>query len=307
MRVGVIVPVHGWAPYLAEAIDSVLAEDPDEVVVVDDGSRDPLALHPDHAERCTLVRREARGGPAVARATGLRRLEAAEAIALCDADDAWRPGFLAAAFAALTTAPPTPSGSGPPDVAVGTPTIVGPGGRPTGERWQPRPPGPFVPSFTSNEIATPAVVVRRDALERAGGFVGDAAAPGAGAVPPPLHHAEDWDLWLRLRSTGARFVSVPSARVAVRRRAGALTSDVAALARAQLAVHARHAALASEEERERARADDLRALAAGLTRERRFAEARGALGEAGRDPLRRALLAVPLARRALGRRDPYRR
>ena len=29
MRVGVIVPVHGWAPYLAEALDSVLAETPD--------------------------------------------------------------------------------------------------------------------------------------------------------------------------------------------------------------------------------------------------------------------------------------
>ena len=42
--VGVIVPVHGWAPYLAETLDAVLAERPGDVVVVDDGSDPPLRL-----------------------------------------------------------------------------------------------------------------------------------------------------------------------------------------------------------------------------------------------------------------------
>jgi glycosyl transferase family 2 len=306
MRVGVIVPVHGWAPYLAEALDSVLAEGADEVVVVDDGSPSPLALHPDHAERCTLVRRPERGGPGAARETGLEALDT-EALALCDADDAWRPGFLAAALRALEDA----------DVAVGRPEIVGPDDRPTGERWPVIEAGPFVPSFETNTIATPAVVLRRAALERAGGFAGDRAAPlpAAGPLPPgaappptpPLHHAEDWDLWLRLRAAGARFAGAPDAVVAVRRRAGALTSDVAALARAQLTVHARHAALATDDERARVEAADLRALAAGLVRERRFAEARATLRAAEADRPRRALLSIPLARRALGRRDPYRR
>jgi glycosyltransferase involved in cell wall biosynthesis len=281
MRAGVIVPVHGWAPYLAEALDSVLAEQPDEVVVVDDASPEPLALD----AAVTLVRREARGGPAAARQTGLEALPACDAIALCDADDAWRPGFLAAALGALRDA----------DVAVGGAEVVGPDGRPTGERWTAIPAGRFVPGFGQNAIATPAVVLRREALAGAGGFAS------------ALSHAEDWDLWLRLRAAGARFASVPSAVVAVRRRSGALTADVAALARAQLDVHARHAGLASAEERRRAEAADLRALAAGLTREGRYAEARRTLARTGGDPLRRALLAVPVARRVLGRRDPYRR
>jgi glycosyltransferase involved in cell wall biosynthesis len=285
MRIGVIVPVHGWAPYLAEALDSVLAEEPDEVVVVDDGSPEPV-----RADGVEVVRRERRGGPAAARETGLAALSGhCDLIALCDADDAWRPGRLRVQLAALGSA----------DVAVGGAEVVGPDGRPTGERWKPPPAGPFLPGFAENAIATPAVVLRRGALEDAGGF----APPGA----PPLTHAEDWDLWLRLRASGARFVGVPSAIVAVRRRSGALTADVAALARAQLEVHARHASLATEEERRRAQAADLRALAAGLTRERRYAAARETLGRAGGDPLRRALLAVPLVRRALGRRDPYRR
>ncbi|HEX8086248.1 MAG TPA: glycosyltransferase family A protein [Solirubrobacteraceae bacterium] len=287
MRAGVIVPVHGWAPYLAEALDSVLVEGPAAVVVVDDGSSPPLELHPDHAGSCALVRRDARGGPARARATGLDSLPRdIAAVALCDADDAWRPGFLARAVSGLADA----------DVAVGRPEIVGPDNRPTGERWPALPPGPFTPSYEHNFVATPAVVLRREALERAGGFA-------AGE----LMRAEDWDLWLRLRAAGARFVSVPEAVVAVRRRAGALTADVAALAQAQLVLHERHAALVSERERARAHDTDLRALAAGLVRERRFAEARAALREAGADPLRRALLTIPLARRALGRRDPYRR
>jgi hypothetical protein len=64
--VGVIVPVHGFAPYLTETLDCVLAQRPapDEVVVDDDASPEPLVLHPDHAPRCALLRRERCGGPA---------------------------------------------------------------------------------------------------------------------------------------------------------------------------------------------------------------------------------------------------
>jgi glycosyltransferase involved in cell wall biosynthesis len=109
MRVGVIVPVHGWAPYLAEALDSVRAEGPDEVVVVDDGSPEPSPL--------ATVRRPARGGPAAARQTGLEALERCDVVALCDADDAWRPGFLSAALGGLREA----------DVAVGGAEVVGDG------------------------------------------------------------------------------------------------------------------------------------------------------------------------------------
>ena len=76
--IGVIVPVHGFAPYLAETLDCVLSQEPApaEVVVVDDASPEPLELHPDHAPDCRLVRRDECGGPAAARESGLAALGA---------------------------------------------------------------------------------------------------------------------------------------------------------------------------------------------------------------------------------------
>ena len=132
MRVGVVVPVHGWAPFLAEALDSVLANEPDAVVVVDDGSREPLALHPDHAPHCTLIRREHNGGVAAARATGEAALaDDIDLVASCDADDAWLPGKLAAQLEAI----------GDAAAAFGSATVVGPDGRASGERWEDVPAG----------------------------------------------------------------------------------------------------------------------------------------------------------------------
>src|SRR5206468_1448457 len=101
VSVGVVVPVRGWAPYLAEALDSVLAEGPDEVVVVDNASAEPAVLHPDHASRVRLIRRDGPPrGPAAARNLGVASLDT-ELVAFCDADDAWEPGSLAPRVAAL--------------------------------------------------------------------------------------------------------------------------------------------------------------------------------------------------------------
>ncbi|MDQ3769690.1 MAG: glycosyltransferase family 2 protein, partial [Actinomycetota bacterium] len=228
MRAAAIVPVHGFAPYLAEALDCVLGEEPAQVVVVDDGSPEPLRLHPDHAPRCTLVRREHAGGPAVARSAGLEAVDdTVETIALCDADDAWEPGSLAPRLAALRDDPAVA-------LAFGRATIVGPDGRATGERWAAPAGGTHEGDalagwlYGANPLCTSSVVVRRTALEDTGGFT-------AG-----LRMAEDWDLWLRLAARGGRFACVPEAVVRYRRHPDALTVDVEALARAQHRLHARH-------------------------------------------------------------------
>ena len=247
MRVGVVVPVHGWAPYLAEALDAILAGGPETVVVVDDGSPEPIVLHPDHEASCRLVRREHRGGIAAARATGERALDpGVDWVASCDADDAWRPGKLAAQREALALEPGAA-------VCFGRAEIVGPDGRPTGERWADVPAGTWSPLpalYRRNPIPVSSAVVRRDALHAAGGYEG--AFPNA---------AEDWDLWLRLARRGATFVSAPQARISYRRHAGGMTADVAALARAQLALHAAHADLVPRSVSWRARLDDRAALA----------------------------------------------
>jgi len=302
--VGVLVPIHGFPRYLAETLDSVLEQDPapDVVIVIDDGSQPPVRLHPDHAARVVLVRREVAGGPAAARAAGLEALDdAIDLIALCDADDAWTPGKLAAQLAAL---------HGAPDAgwAFGRPRIVGPDGRDTGERWDEPAPGRHEAQalgralYERNPVPTSSVVLRREALAQAGGFVGK------------VHVAEDWELWLRLAGAGIDALCVPDAVVRYRRHPGGLTADVARLAAAQLTVHQAHANLVDDATRRRTEAADLVALAAGRARERRFAEARRALREAAqrrpptpKERAARALLALPGARRVLGRRDPYRR
>jgi len=250
--VGVIVPVHGFAPYLAETLDCVLGQvpAPSAVVVVDDGSPEPLVLHADHAGRCTSVRRETRGGPAAARETGLEALGSdVRFVALCDADDAWTDGKLAAQLSALDRFP---------DAALcfGRALVVGPDGRPTGERWAEPATGEHAGIelrrwlYESNPIPTSSVVVTRAALQAAGGFAASAFS------------GEDWDweLWLRLAAGGASFVCAPDAVVRYRRHPGGLTANIAALARFQIAVHEHHGDLVDARTRERVLAADRAAL-----------------------------------------------
>ena len=268
--VGVIVPVHGFPGYLAETLDSLLGQQPAPaaIVVVDDASPEPVRLHADHAARCRLLRREHCGGPAAARATGLAALESdIDLVALCDADDAWTDGKLAAQMAAFEEHP---------DAALcfGRALVVGADGRPTGERWTLPDAGRHEGAalqqllYTANPIPTSSVVMRRGPLERAGGF------------DSPVRLAEDWDLWLRLAARGDPFVCAPDAVVRYRRHPGGLTADVAALACCQLELHRTHGALVEPDVRDRALAADEAALRSAT---------RGGL---------RALLP---------RRDPYRR
>lgn len=302
MRVGVLIPVFGFPAYLAEALDSVLAEKPAAVVVVDDGSPVPLSLHPDHvATGVRLVRRAAPGGPAAARADGAAALDPGiELLALCDADDAWTSGSLARRVAALEAHPSA-------GWSFGRALVMGSDGRPTGERWDEPAAGTHAPDslaralFEANPVPTSSVVMRRAALHDAGGFAG------------PVRVAEDWELWLRLARAGHGAVCVPDAVVRYRRHPAGLTADVAALAAAQLAVHDTHADLVEPAIHRRARARDLAALADGLMGQGDAAGARGTLAAlaelrplTGRELFKRAALAAPGGSRLLARTDPYR-
>lgn len=299
--VGAIVPAHGDVPFLAAALDSLLAQSPppDEIVVVDDGSPAPIVLADRHAARCRLVRREERGGPAPARATGLDELES-KLVALADADDEWAPGKLAAQVERLEAQPDTA-------VCFGPVTVVDSRGRETGERWEWREPDDIDPHrfagllYEHNPIALTSAVLRREPLEAAGGF----------HSPAPL--AEDYDLWLRLAARGEHFAYEPLARVMLRRHDRSLSWDIAALAESLLVVREAHAGLVDDELVRRMRASDLRALAQGRVRRRDYAAAREALADAAKlEPLPARLRVLDMAARvpglraALGRRYPYR-
>lgn len=301
MSVAVIVPVHGEAPWLSEALDGVLGQEPPpaEVIVVDDGSPEPVRLPDEHGARCRLIRLDARSGPAAAREAALAET-AAELIALADADDVWEQGKLALQVAALERHPQAA-------LCFGGVSVVGADGRPTGERWEALPEGLLAAEelgprlYVFSPISASSVLLRRDALVEVDGFAG------------PARLGSDWDLWLRLVEAGHAFVHEPRARVRYRRHPGGVTHDIAGVAEANLAIRAAHAGLSDPETRRTLRHEDLIGLARGRIRERRYADARRHLSEAEeimplapRERALRTLAAVPGLRAALGRRDPYR-
>ena len=104
-RFSVIVPTYGRPEYLPECLTSILAQTVEdfEVIVVDDASPVPVEL-PVTDARVRLVRRDANGGPAAARNTGLEAARGTH-IAFCDDDDLFSPDRLELAVAGLDRAP----------------------------------------------------------------------------------------------------------------------------------------------------------------------------------------------------------
>ncbi len=94
--VSCIVPVFNGERYLAEALDSILAQTyrPVDLIVVDDGSTDGTAqVAAGYGERITYLYQE-NSGPAAARNKGIDAAQG-EFVAFLDADDVWHEEKLA--------------------------------------------------------------------------------------------------------------------------------------------------------------------------------------------------------------------
>ncbi|MGX6449863.1 glycosyltransferase family 2 protein, partial [Patulibacter sp. S7RM1-6] len=254
MRVGVVIPVRGFSPYLVQTLDAVLGQDapPAEVVVVDDASPHPVVVPDEHADRVRVVRRDEGGSAGAARNAGVAALGGdVDHVAFCDHDDVWGAGHLSAHARARGRHREAA-------ILAGDALIVGPDDRPTGDPWdglhlgEHRPELVLPTVYERRPICTSATVVRRDAFDEVGGF------------DEGLARAEDLDLWLRLLEREHSVVSVLGATVRFRRHPGALTHDLIELADALLEVHRRHAGHVREPVARRSEAADLRARAAGL-------------------------------------------
>jgi glycosyltransferase involved in cell wall biosynthesis len=88
----VITPVYNGERFLAQALESALAQDyhPIEVVVVDDGSEDTSAAIAERFGQPVRCLRRTHAGQAAAREVGVAASEG-EFIAFLDADDLWPP------------------------------------------------------------------------------------------------------------------------------------------------------------------------------------------------------------------------
>jgi len=98
--ISVIIPLYNKAPYIARALDSVLAQTVQdfEVIVVNDGSTDgsERIVQGYHDPRIHLINQENQGVSA-ARNRGVNEAQA-DLVAFLDADDEWLPQFLETIF-----------------------------------------------------------------------------------------------------------------------------------------------------------------------------------------------------------------
>ncbi len=98
MRFSVIIPLYNKAPYVAKAIQSVLAQGftDFELVIVDDGSKDDSAEIAEkiieNQSNCYLIRQE-NAGVSMARNNGVAASRG-DYLCFLDADDWWEPAFL---------------------------------------------------------------------------------------------------------------------------------------------------------------------------------------------------------------------
>ena len=181
VRVSVIIPTFNRAAMLAEALDSVLAQDFDafELILVDDGSADRTqqVLAP-YGYRLRVARQENRGVSA-ARNLGVA-LGRGELIAFLDSDDLWRPGKLRTQAAYMDAHP---------ELGIcQTEEIWIRDGRRVNPRLRHRKAAGmfFERSLELCLVSPSAVMMRRHLFERVGGF--DESLPAC----------EDYDLWLRI-------------------------------------------------------------------------------------------------------------
>jgi glycosyltransferase involved in cell wall biosynthesis len=179
--VSVVIPTYNRAWCLAEAVDSVLAQELRgfELIVVDDGSTDDTPrLLEGYGEAVRTLRRENHGVSA-ARNAGIAAARA-ELIAFLDSDDLWLPGKLRRQVEFFT--------SHPKALICQTEELWVKNGRRVnpGKRHRKRGGMIFEPSLDLCLVSPSAVMVRRELFERVGLF--DESLPAC----------EDYDLWLRV-------------------------------------------------------------------------------------------------------------
>jgi hypothetical protein len=200
--VSIVIPVYNGEAFVADAIESVLAQEAAafELIVVDDGSTDATPAILARYGGAIAVRRQPNRGHGAARNAALPHLRGQLALFL-DADDLLPAGYLDRFAAAAHEAPEI-------EVFHCGWRVVSFDGAPLFSEEEPRQidTDPFHELMYRGSPAIDSILVRRSALARVGGF------------DPALQVQAELDFCLRLAASGARFRGVPGNVATVRRR-----------------------------------------------------------------------------------------
>lgn len=216
-RVSVVVPAYNAAQTIASTVRSVLqqTEPIHELLVVDDGSTDATAeVVAAIADDRVRLLRQSNAGPAAARNRGLA-FATGHCVAFLDADDLWLPGHLASVRDALDS-----HGAG---MAFADAWVLdhdtGRIRRTSAMAHQLRSPVPrdrdrLVRALLRRNFVVSSTIVRREVLDRVGGFRTD------------LKGTEDYELWLRIATAGYSFAHVPERLWIHREISGSISDDL---------------------------------------------------------------------------------
>ena len=301
--VSVVVPAYRAAPFIGEALHSVLAQSyaDYEVLVVNDGSPDTpeleAALAPYGARITYLVK--ANGGVSSARNHAIRRARG-EYLAFLDADDVWLPGYLESQMALLAARPEL-------DLVYTDAGLFGCGPM-AGRRHM-----ELCPS--SRPVDLEGLIAQRCVPAISCTVARRSRVVDAGLFDESLSHGEDFHLWVRLAVNGARMDFQPAVLGKRRVHAGAETFDRVRHCRGAMRVYEKLLSLPGFPERLRPvvaeklrqfRAEEQLELGKRLLLDRQYRRAAAAFAGAGRAgwklrAIRGALAVWPELARTLAR------
>jgi glycosyltransferase involved in cell wall biosynthesis len=207
-----LVRAYNAEAYIGQTIEAILTQTrrPEEVLVVDDGSTDGTSHVLERFEGDVRVVRQVNSGLAAAFNRGFAEARG-DYVAICDADDIWRPDKLERQYDALRAASEI-------DVAFGAASIFGAADGSWGH-FAIREPGLLERRrfandlFRTNVVTTSTVIIRRSLFAELGRFEEHLGA-------------EDYDYWLRAVGKGATFYYDPSALTRYRRHDHQVTSSM---------------------------------------------------------------------------------
>jgi hypothetical protein len=195
MRISVIMPCFNVGPFVAAALESLLAQSHArwEAIVIDDGSTDGtddvIASFTD--PRVQLIR-QANRGVSAARNRGIE-LASGDALLFLDADDWLAPDAMARMVASLETIPPGVD-TGAAVATYGAFCFV----TEDGSRVVRAKTGPFPEGDIIERLLVENLFANGGHL-----LIRSAAVAGAGLFRNDLRFGEDWEYWCRLALSGA--------------------------------------------------------------------------------------------------------